>query len=226
MDKGTWQATRLAGVLASAMLLAGCAVPIPLQVVSWAADGVSFLTTDKSLADHGISALAQKDCALWRGFKGEDICTTDETGSNTTTIAALAPVSPDSGSPSLDVEKVPDAPGSVSAPAHIKERVLISGLHVWSTRNDADLYYVIGSFRNRDNARRLVQNNPALGPAVMALRLNDEEIYRVAVGPFSMDDKASVRRAIGDSGFKEAWQVQIDRRQWLLATAVKPSSDS
>ena len=56
------------------MVLSGCGVPIGLQVASWALDGISLLATEKSVSDHGISAIAQKDCAIWRVFKGESIC--------------------------------------------------------------------------------------------------------------------------------------------------------
>lgn len=55
-------------------LLGACALPVPVQMASWALDGVSMLTTRKSVTDHGISILAQKDCAIWRGVKGDDIC--------------------------------------------------------------------------------------------------------------------------------------------------------
>ncbi len=60
-------------VLGSGIILLGvCALPVPFQVASWALDGISYLMTDKSVADHGISALAQKDCALLRGLMNPD----------------------------------------------------------------------------------------------------------------------------------------------------------
>jgi len=40
---------------------------MPLQVASWALDGISYIMTEKSVTDHGISVVAQKDCAVWRG---------------------------------------------------------------------------------------------------------------------------------------------------------------
>jgi len=65
---------RLAGVLALPLLLGACGMPIGIQIASLFADGVSYLTTEKTLTDHGISAVADQDCALWRGIEGEDIC--------------------------------------------------------------------------------------------------------------------------------------------------------
>lgn len=54
--------------------LGGCALPVPLQVASWALDGISYLATDKSMTDHGLSIVAQQDCALLRGVTEGSVC--------------------------------------------------------------------------------------------------------------------------------------------------------
>ena len=59
---------------AGALLVTGCAVPVPLQVASWALDGISLITTEKSVTDHGISIVAQQDCSIWRGVTEGDVC--------------------------------------------------------------------------------------------------------------------------------------------------------
>ncbi len=59
---------------AGVLVLGGCALPVPLQVASWALDGISYLATDKSITDHGISMVAQKDCAIFRGITDGDVC--------------------------------------------------------------------------------------------------------------------------------------------------------
>ena len=41
-------------------------MPLPFQIASWALDGISYIATEKSVTDHGISIIAQKDCALLR----------------------------------------------------------------------------------------------------------------------------------------------------------------
>ncbi len=58
----------------STLFLSGCAAPPAFQVISLALDGISYLTTDKSVADHGLSIVAQEDCKMLRTLKGEDIC--------------------------------------------------------------------------------------------------------------------------------------------------------
>jgi len=54
--------------------LTGCALPVPLQVASWALDGISYIATDKSVTDHGLSIVAQQDCALLRGVTEGKVC--------------------------------------------------------------------------------------------------------------------------------------------------------
>lgn len=58
----------------SCMPLGACALPMPVQVALWAADGFSFLGTRKSLSDHGISFAMDKDCALWRVVPEGRVC--------------------------------------------------------------------------------------------------------------------------------------------------------
>ena len=57
--------------------LSGCAMPVPFQIASWVTDSVVILHTKKSVADHGISIVVQKDCSLWRGVIGDTICTSN-----------------------------------------------------------------------------------------------------------------------------------------------------
>ena len=59
---------RFAALGAGILFLGGCALPVPVQIASWALDGISYMLTEKSVADHGISVLAQKDCAGRRGL--------------------------------------------------------------------------------------------------------------------------------------------------------------
>ncbi|MBT7943004.1 MAG: hypothetical protein HN719_06570, partial [Alphaproteobacteria bacterium] len=59
---------RFAVLGAGMFLLGGCALPVPIQVASWALDGISYMMTEKSVTDHGISVLTQKDCAVLRGL--------------------------------------------------------------------------------------------------------------------------------------------------------------
>ena len=60
-------------LVALTVVLSGCGLPTAVTVVSLVASGISYVSTGKSITDHGISLVLQKDCALLRGFEG-DIC--------------------------------------------------------------------------------------------------------------------------------------------------------
>ncbi|MBL6945478.1 MAG: SPOR domain-containing protein [Rhodospirillales bacterium] len=51
---------------------------MPVRLATWAINGVSYVTTEKSITDHGLTAIAKKDCAVWRGLVGNQICTDSE----------------------------------------------------------------------------------------------------------------------------------------------------
>jgi len=57
-------------VAAVALSLSGCAIPPIVSVASLAFDFASYGATGKTIADHGLSAVLQKDCALLRGLEG------------------------------------------------------------------------------------------------------------------------------------------------------------
>ncbi len=73
------------------LLLAGCGMPAPVQIASLIADGFSLFATEKTITDHGISMVAEKDCAVWRGVKGQDICLdgADDPYQGTTALAGV-----------------------------------------------------------------------------------------------------------------------------------------
>lgn len=58
---------RLVSITIICLLASACAaVPVPLKVASWAVDGISYLVTQKSVMDHGLSAMNGQDCAVVR----------------------------------------------------------------------------------------------------------------------------------------------------------------
>ena len=63
-------------LVAVVLVVSGCAA-VPVQVALLAVDGVSFLVSKKSVADHGISIVLQQDCALWRGVTEGRVCYPD-----------------------------------------------------------------------------------------------------------------------------------------------------
>ncbi len=55
---------------AAAISLSGCGLPPIVTYTSYAADIFSYLATWKSVTDHGISMVLEKDCALLRVLDG------------------------------------------------------------------------------------------------------------------------------------------------------------
>jgi hypothetical protein len=64
---------RWLSLAALTILLSGCALPPAITIASLVADVASYASTGKTVTDHGISMVLQKDCALLRGLNGE-IC--------------------------------------------------------------------------------------------------------------------------------------------------------
>jgi hypothetical protein len=62
---------------AAAISLSGCGLPPVVTYASTAADIFSYLTTGKSVTDHGISMVLEKDCVLLRVLDGP-ICIEEE----------------------------------------------------------------------------------------------------------------------------------------------------
>ncbi|MBT5570713.1 MAG: hypothetical protein HOJ90_05785 [Alphaproteobacteria bacterium] len=56
------------------ILLGGCGLPPAVTVASWAADGLSYIVSGKSVTDHAISEVAEQDCALFRIVQGREVC--------------------------------------------------------------------------------------------------------------------------------------------------------
>lgn len=69
--------------------LSACAGPPALQILSLAIDGISYLATDKTIADHGLSKISGQDCKMLRTLQGNDIC--QETEGKTTQTVGLIP---------------------------------------------------------------------------------------------------------------------------------------
>ncbi|MCK5546928.1 MAG: hypothetical protein KAI27_06105, partial [Rhodospirillaceae bacterium] len=59
------KALRITSALGMVVALSGClALPPALQLASLAIDGISYMQTGKSISDHALSAVTNKDCAM------------------------------------------------------------------------------------------------------------------------------------------------------------------
>ena len=85
---------RVVGVVVAPLVLGACGLPVGVQIASLVADGISYLTTEKTLTDHGISVVTSKDCSLLRGVKGKNICRDENQMGNEDIELAEAPTAP------------------------------------------------------------------------------------------------------------------------------------
>ncbi len=159
-------------------LLAGAcvALPLPVQVASMVIDGVSYLVTQKSISDHGISALAGKDCALYRGLTMDPVCREHTGGMGKALVE------------DWESEGRPVRTNTVAAneaPA------------------DGRLYYVLGSFARPSNAQELAGLIRDLSPSLLATRAGNKRIYHVIVGPIGPGGKKAWQQRIAQAGFYE-----------------------
>src|SRR5262249_18559296 len=141
-------------------LLSGCGLPPAVMIASYAADGVSYVATGKSVTDHGISEVTGRDCALLRIIRGRPICADQPT------------------------ERADPAPVELGQQATLPPRAepvkRVAGHH----------YLVLGSFSDVHNAERLAAGHidrrvtiasvdGRVTHRVIAGPLNDQEAARV-----------------------------------------------
>lgn len=353
---------RFVALGAFALLLGGCALPLPVQVASWAIDGISYILTEKSVADHGISLVAQKDCAILRGVLDPgDFCRDLEdaatavadaeagAGPKTAALAALdedtrnetlketegasellaellevetlaafdTAAGPAEGGPVADlafdyplytaaetaavaVELIyiplvfedgvamedPDAPAVETAALTPKPSVprLVfedgvpmdvplataepapqpaqeapeQALYLGDLKDVADVgdfeaaagpappapgpwraetarlgdiggepaagfYFVIGSFHQHLNARKLRNRYRALTPSVLAARLEKGTVYRVVVGPFDQRHAKDIHKRIYAAGISDSWAIRVKAGEWSMAMIDPPA---
>ena len=187
------------GILVSLMLLAGCGLPPALVVASYAADGISYLASGKSLTDHAMSVLVQRDCALHRVVTEADLCRDNAVdSSDTVAVAAVLPPDDEGVNDRLDIAPMRIGPrwGPITAslpPTDIGQPS--PGVVI----NDGP-YLVLASFVYWVNADRLVAQYPTLALEVVPAQVDGETLYRVvtAAGP----------AVVGTAGFAQAWPLR------------------
>jgi hypothetical protein len=195
-----WLATLRAAQLGClALSLSACGVVPPMvSLVSYAADGLSLLSTGKSLTDHALSAAVERDCALFRVFSTGEICR-----DYTQTAAA-------GSEPGLiwsDVE--PSAGAGVDRGGNAKPATAALGGVGRSAAGDRH-YLVLASFREARPAEQLAAAHPELGATAREADVAGKRWYRVVVGPASLAELEPVQRRLGGLGMERPWLVRAE----------------
>lgn len=78
------------------LAVSACGLPPIVSAVSYAIEGASYAASGKSMTDHALSAAADRDCAMFRIVKGEEICRDAEFPSEGTALAMVGSTEPGS----------------------------------------------------------------------------------------------------------------------------------
>ncbi len=186
--------------------LAGC-VPPAVTVASYVADGASYVVSDKSVSDHGLSAVKHQNCATWHFFVGRAVC---EDKDNPLPTAPLDEHRRDG--------TVKHADGFTRKPPPVA---------VASEETAAELpgvYLVVGSFIDRANAERLAARYPAYHPQLVAATVDGRAFARVVLGPLDAAQRAALQ-AEGVSGLPLHAPRQAAIAAPLLAQDMPPPID-
>ena len=165
---------RFAVVALPVLVLGGCALPPAVTLASLAADGVSYVTTGKSVSDHGMSVATGNDCALMRPvFTGKAMC-------------------------QIDTTRGKDVPVETGHAA-----VARPGTHAPATAMAAkDRYVQVGSFRDQQNAARAAARYSALNASVNPVEAAGVRYYRVRVGPLSAGEESALKARLAQDSAK------------------------
>ncbi len=224
----------IAAAACAPMLLGGCLLPMPVTIAMWSASGISYLTTQKSLTDHGISAIAGQDCALHRIITDGEVCSEEvaendedvrpslfafdngpkqelEDAMELASAPEAQPVAAVSAEPLPDLTVAAVSAESLPAPAAVEIAEAPAPMAA-APENDAakpGYYYVIGSFKTMDRAGRLLESSASLDSRVIQAKVGETTYHRVVVGPFPSEGSANAKNAVTSAGYKDAWKVRL-----------------
>lgn len=165
----SWAHGAISLSLLSPLLLSGCGLPPAVAVASYAADGVSYMASGKTLSDHGISAATGHDCSLLRGLSGEAVCADER----------------DRG------RDIPIDMGKASAPPPGDQYA--APVPVAVAKNQ---YVTVGSFLDPNNAARARAHYADLHAEIVLVDVKGRSFHRVVVGPLSADEAKALKERL------------------------------
>jgi hypothetical protein len=171
------------------IFLSGCGIPPAISIASYVLDGISYAATGKSVSDHGISAVAGRDCATWRILKGQNPCKGDPSErKDPAPVEDGQQATLPTGEPAPMVASVaPTRPSSAQAP---RQR-----------------YLVLGSYDDRTSADEIAAQFPDSKVTVFEVRANGRIAHRVVAGPLTDTEVADLRDRLASHDGQRAWEV-------------------
>ena len=127
-------------LFATLIPLSGCALPAAVSVASLAIETGSYALSGKTIVDHGLSAVMERDCALIRALEGP-VC--DEERHYDVALAALIPLpggGRGSGGGDLDIALAGGPAGGPEAPSPGYRWLLDPAVQIAARPADRELF--------------------------------------------------------------------------------------
>jgi hypothetical protein len=159
--------------------LGGCAVvavPPAVTIASYAADGISYLATGKSLTDHAISEVADEDCVLFRAALLKNPCRLYEKPDSEWAVELEESYGGEDVSTELAEADLAADPGGRRGGGALLASAA-APRHATPARPALTRYVVVGSFRERANAERARRAHD--GAAIVPASVGGRPYYRV-----------------------------------------------
>lgn len=171
------------------ILLSGCGIPPAITIASYVINGISYAATGKSVSDHGISAVAGRDCATWRVIKGENVC---------------------KGDPSERADPAPVDEGQQATLPTGEPAPMVASASSTSPSTAAvprQRYLVLGSYDDRASADDIAKQFSDTKVTVFEVKVNGRVAHRVVAGPLSDIEVADLRDRLVSHDGQRAWEV-------------------
>lgn len=171
-------------VVGMALATSACGVPVAVSAASYAADGGLLATSDKTSTDHIASVVTKKDCAIWRAFRGRQICnpradgedpyetdyTEPQRSVSESGVSYSSPLRPQADAPAVswDASAYEAPPATAPAPAARQAHTTASTQRV---QERAQTVPVAASAPSKSKKAKTVQRSakkPSRGPAASA----------------------------------------------------------
>ena len=131
------------------------------------------------------------------------------------------------------LQVIATGPATVATPKKVAAAVVENVPEGWRARTTrftgpdqepaAGYYFVLGSFREHANARKLRNKYRGLTPSVLSAKLDRATVFRVVVGPFEQEQAQGIRKQIYRAGIYDSWAIQVIPGEWSMAMVDPPA---